>query len=292
MLGTVAVSLAACGAGSPQNRGAPAGDVLAGKSPSAIVAAAQQYVRTGNYSFRGMGSQQSTGAGLTGLPPDTVTEANSSGSWNETGVGAGDHRIDVRAQFDNGQRVYAREVGCTGFGSLDGVAWASSDLDRWLARMLAPSIDDATVSGTAWHDLGVSTVGGVPMHHLHAAVTPESLGGAAPSPGATPLAGISMGPSGLDLWVRASDATVARMTEHIDMTTDMSQFRDAQHPDVAGSVHSVVDSDQSLVAASTRVASPAVSLGSDPIPPSVALAFGPFGVQTDSCSKNAATSAA
>ena len=286
VLGALTMWLAACGAGgSTPATQSQAPDELSGKSASALVAAAQQYIRSGHYQFTGTGSQRSSGAGLTGMPQEYALAANSGGAWSVKGVVAGDHMIDVSGQFDNGQQVYAREVGCSGFGSLDGTAWAASDGDRWVARMLAPSMDDSTVSATTWTDQGASVVGGERTHHLHASVTPESLEGAAPSPGASPVAGLSLVASTLDLWIRDSDASVARMSEHIDMTSDLAQFRDAQHPDAGGTVHSVVNSDLSMVPASVSVASPTVSLPGDPIPASVAYAFGPFGVQTDNCTQ-------
>jgi hypothetical protein len=258
--------------------------VLAGKSPRALASMAQTYVRGGHYRFSEVASQTSTGTGLAGLPAPFLLAANGHGTWTSTGDVQGTRQIGVTAVFNGGDSVYAAELGCRGYASTDSNNWSSGSDERTLARLLTPDIDDATVSGTNWQDFGETIVAGVRMHHLQAAVTAQSLQASAPASGATPPPGVSVAPTTQDIWMRSSDGSVARMTLTINVTSDMTALRSAQHPDVAGEIHSVITEDARLKPLAVQhMGAPPVSLTSDPVAPSVFAAFGVFGVQVDSC---------
>jgi hypothetical protein len=126
-------------------------------------------------------------------------------------------------------------------------------------------------------------VDGLRMHHLQADVTPLSLAGAAPPLAATPPADISLAPTTEDIWMRSGDGSVARMTENVDLTSDLSALRSAKYPDAMGRVHSVITSDVSLSPSNYHVEGVTASLAYNPIPAGLPTAFGPFGVQSDGC---------
>jgi hypothetical protein len=188
----------------------------------------------------------------------------------------------VRARFSGFGDVRAIEVGCSGYASTDGANWGAGETDRTLARLLAPSIDDSMVVGTTWRDMGTATVGGTAVRHLEADVTAQSLAGAAPSADATPHPGVSVAPTTIDVWMRVTDGSVSRISEHLDMTADLRMFRTPAYPDELGTVHSVLTGDVTMSPSRTSVQAPSATLSTDPAA-AISLAFGPFGVQTDNC---------
>jgi hypothetical protein len=283
----IAAALAGCGATATSGGSLPP-DSLAGKPAATLISMAQTYAQNAHYDFTGTASQTSTASGLAGIPAAYAAQVNSHGAWTYQGTVAGDKHISATADFSGVGVVHAIEIGCTGFASMDGTSWASGENERFLARFLAPSIDDSSKSGMKWTDLGATTVNGVAMHHLQATVTALSLSGGAPPAGATPPPGVSVAPTTEDIWLRSADGAVARMSGNIDLTENLTALRTPQHPDAAGTVHSIVANDATFTPSHTGVIPPTPTLTSDPVPAAVSAAFGPFGVQRDSCGQQTA----
>jgi hypothetical protein len=275
--------VSACGTTALARSGAAPADLLLAQPPRALVQRAQSYVRTGHYTFTVTGSQSSVAAGLTGFPSSYSPLLNASGRWTASGIVSGERRVSVQARFDGGAGdVSAVEVDCDGYGSVDGALWARGEVERSLARLLAPSIDDADVTGTDWHDLGSVVMGGEVLHHLSAALTPLSLQGSSAPAKTGPPPGLTLQPSSMDLWLRPN-GSLAESAAHISLTMDFSKQRSAQYPDIAGTLHAVLSLDAKLQPSSVSVQAPLATLSNDPVPVAARLAFGPFSVQTDSC---------
>jgi hypothetical protein len=277
------ILMVACG---QPSAGAPASttDVLAGRSPADIIAAAQGLMRTANYHFASSVQQSSKSGPLKGMPAGFVAAANAGMSATVDGVVAGLNQVQATAHFDSVPGdVHLVESGCNGYISLDGSTWSTSSDARWVTRMVQPTFDDAMRS-LPWRDLGATTLDGTPVHHLQATLNWIALRAAQPSPNATPDPGVEVTPAPVDVWVRSADGLPAKVTETLDTSLNLAL---AAPKDIAPSVSGIVR--QHLVVASTytpsqyTVTTPALTPGAPPVPAAIIRGFGLFGVQKDAC---------
>lgn len=275
--------LAACGgAGTPPGV-SPNADILTGKEPKAIVVSAQSWLRTGHYAFDESLAQESTGTGLSGLPDDATALANSRIQLTAKGVAAGDQHVSLDATVtgDNSS-VHLIELGCDGFSSTDGTHWSSGSQQRWLTRMIAPSLEDALTT-LSWRDLGVETRDSETAHHLQADLTALGLSGAPPRPDATPPPGVTVANSPIDLWVGSSTGWVVELDSTADAVVDVAAAGIATHHTGTGTVHQHLHQQVTFAASSATVSAPASTLPHDPLPVQIYLGFGWFGIQRDTC---------
>jgi hypothetical protein len=198
---------------------------------------------------------------------------------------AGDKQVGVVAHVAGvPSAIHLVESGCLGFASTDGTTWFKGEQPRWLARMVAPTMDDG-LAASAWHDLGATTRENVAVHHLQATVTALGLSGAAPSPGATPPPGYDVQPTTADLWLRSKDASPLEVDLRVKAAMDLHQLAaGTRYASATGTATQDLSMQATFSTAGGGVTPPpAASATTDPVPQQVYAGFGSFGVQSDSC---------
>jgi hypothetical protein len=273
--------LAACGGGTTP-------DVLGGGNAMQEVKAAQTWLRTtGHYHFHETVEQHSTARDLSGVPAEMVQAFTGQISLTADGDVAGDKQLAAIAHVASVPGpIHLVESGCLGFDSTDGTTWFMGEQPRWLARMVAPTMDDGLVA-SAWHDLGATTRDNVAVHHLQATVTALGMSGAAPSPGATPPPGYDVQPTTADLWLRSTDASPLELDLRVKATMDLHQLAiGTPYASAMGTATQDLSMQATFSAARGGVTPPRVaSATTDPVPRQVYRGFGTFGVQSDGCGR-------